>query len=966
MIYKSKLRFGCSGLAVLVALWGLPVAAQNQAVVEDDENTIVVIGTGTNISGVKPVGSEAITLDREDILATGATTAADVVRTLPQVRNLGEYREGGTQASANSQQGNAINLRGLGVGATLTLVDGHRVVATGAAQNFTEANRVPMAALERIEVIADGASAVYGSDAIAGVVNYVLRKDYEGIEATMRVSNQGGGWEWSPGVTAGTSWEAGGLGRGNILVSYEYADRSAYLNGRSPYLRQDLSSFGGVDGRLNGATATAGLAPNITVPIPDNGQNATLPRAGANTYFGLPMGANDGLTAADLRLNDPNLIDSADYTDYAGSMKRHLLVAFLNQELTPGVELFVHGSYLKRDTYSRNFNTLVQNVTLPSVLYDEAGVPTAAPNPYYIAGVPGVAPGDPLNVQYNALKDVGPSNFDVGAETHSVTAGLRAELFAGWRGEIYYSYGRDDACNYCQTDLNVNPTALQYLINTGVINPLSSEPLSQAVISRFTGDNIQRSGNGMDDIVLKFDGPLFELPGGVAKAAFGGERNKTFNYNDNGANRNADNGFIFDTVGNQSRLGRTVWSAFGEVYLPLISEDLGIPLVQDLAVSAAVRHDDYSDVGSTTNPKIGFTWEVVDALSLRGSWGTSFRAPSLPDVNPFAFSAGGGPFPVSNSDPRIANGFLDLWFLPEPVTLANAGIVLGSNADLKPETATTWSLGADLDLGPVRASVTYYKITYEDRIQAPNAVIAAFTDENASSPDYGGYGAFILPINNPATCSNDDLSSADPLVQQYLGRTVLYGGISDFCSLNVLFDQRYTNLSATKQDGLDFSVNYGELWGDVFVTASASANVTLSYLEQIVAGSAFEDRLGYNFTPIKWRARGAVGASWQGLTSNLFLNYNGSYINEMAVNPQGDSIADVKIDPYVTFDLNLSYELNRLPFMAGLTDSTRLSVTVQNLFDKDPPLVITNGSVFNAAYSNPFGRTVSFQLTASF
>lgn len=111
----------------------------------DDDNVIVVTGTGTNISGVAPVGSEAITIGREEIIASGKTTAADVVRTLPQVRNLGDFREGGTQGSANSQQGNAINLHGLGAEATLVLVDGHRVVGTGAASIFTEANQVPLA-----------------------------------------------------------------------------------------------------------------------------------------------------------------------------------------------------------------------------------------------------------------------------------------------------------------------------------------------------------------------------------------------------------------------------------------------------------------------------------------------------------------------------------------------------------------------------------------------------------------------------------------------------------------------------------------------------------------------------------------------------------------------------------------------------------------------------------------------------
>jgi iron complex outermembrane receptor protein len=234
----------------------------------EGDNVIVVTGTGTNISGVAPVGSEAIAIDREQILATGKTTPADVVRTLPQVRNLGDFREGGTQGSANSQQGNAINLRGPGPEATLVLVDGRRVVGTGAAAIFTEANQVPLAALERIEVVADGASAIYGSDAVAGVVNYVLRKDFEGVEASFRMSNSTGGWEYTPGVTAGARWSVGGRD-GNIIASYEYTRRDPYRRGENRWTRQDLRPVGGPDLRINGTTGSAAAPGNIVVSTPD-------------------------------------------------------------------------------------------------------------------------------------------------------------------------------------------------------------------------------------------------------------------------------------------------------------------------------------------------------------------------------------------------------------------------------------------------------------------------------------------------------------------------------------------------------------------------------------------------------------------------------------------------------------------------------------------------------------------------
>jgi iron complex outermembrane receptor protein len=916
-----------------------------------------VVVTGTNISGVKAVGSEAVTLSRESIIATGVSTVADAVRTLPQVRNLGDFREGGTQGSYNSQQGNAINLRGLGPQATLTLVDGHRVVGTGAASNFTEANQVPIAAVARIEVIADGASAIYGSDAVAGVVNFVLRKDFNGVEVSNRVTNQSGGFEISPSVTAGRSWDA--LGGGNILVSYEYTHRDAYSAGKNAFTRRNLSPLGGVDNRLSGTTATPGGPGNIYVQNADGSQNAMLPRAGAYTYYGLPSGDNVGLSPAQLLRNQPNLIDTAFYNDYTGQVNRHQVSLFANQNLGPSLEAFVQGTYSHRRTYSRTPNSLIQNVTLSPFLFNAAGVATTTRNPNYIAGIPGVAAGTPLNVQYSAIKDVGTSNFDNKSKTYSITGGLRAHLPFSWKAEAYYTYGRDEACNYCQTGLNLNPTALQYQINLGTINPLSSNPLTQAQLGTLLGDNVQSSGNGIDDAVLKLDGPLFALPAGTVRAAVGGERNKQYNYNVNGANRTNLNAFQLDTTKERSRLGRTIWSAYGELYVPLIGEDMNVPLVRNLTIDGAVRYDHYSDVGGTTNPKIGGTWFVNSALSFRGSYGKSFRAPSLPDVNLFSYSAVGG-FPSSNRDPRVTNGFLNL--PAAGLTLANAAIVVGSNPDLQPEKATNWSVGGSLKLGGVTADITYYNIRYSGRIQSPNALA---NYQAGTYPNYGGYSAFILPINNPGSCSNADLKTADPVLQSYLSKTILYGTLPNFCAVNVLIDQRNTNLAATKQSGLDATVNYTHAFADLLVNASVAANWTLKASEQVAAGLPFVDRLGFYTTPVEWRGRGSLGALYHGFSTNLFVNYTGSFTNDLAVNQLGVTVAPQRVSAWTTVDLTLGYAAD-LKDMGTPFKGLRMSATLLNLLDRDPPIAITSQGAFNGSYANPYGRTATVQLTATF
>lgn len=913
-----------------------------------------IVVTGTNISGVKPVGSEAVTLSRETIIASGVASVADAVNTLPQVRNLGDFREGGTQGSYNSQQGSAINLRGLGAQATLTLVDGHRVVGTGAASNFTEANQVPIAAVARIEVIADGASAVYGSDAVAGVVNFVLRKDFDGVEASSRVTNQSGGFQIQPSITAGKTWgDAGGLGGGNILVSYEYTHRDPYLRAKNRFLFNDLRPFGGPDNRLNGTTATLAGPANIYVQNANGSQNPVLPRAGFFTYYGLPAGTNVGLTPADLLVNQPNLADNAYYNDYTGRLDRHQVSLFANQELGSSVEVFVQGTYTKRHTLSRSPASTVQNVTLSPVLFDVAGAPTATPNPYYIVGIPGVPTGAPLNVQYSALKDIRSSNFDNRSETYSITGGARIKLPWSWRAEGYYTYGRDKACNYCQSGTNINPNALQYQINIGTINPLSGLALTPAQLGTIIGDNVQRSGNGLDDALLKLDGPLFSLPGGTVRAAVGGERNKQYNFNINGANRSALNAFVLDTTADTSRLSRTVWSAFGELYVPIIGEDMDVPLVRSLTLDAAVRYDNYSDVGSTTNPKIGGTWIVNDILSFRGSWGTSFRAPSLPDVNLFSYSAVGG-FAFTNNDPRIMNG--------AGPGFTNIGVVVGSNPGLQPEKATNWSVGGNLKLGDFNAEATYYNISYTDRIQQPNS-IAAF--QAGGYPNYNGYSQFILPINNPAGCVNTNPATFDPVLRQYLSRTLLYGTLPNPCAVNVLIDGRNANLAATKQDGLDASLSYLHNFDGLTVNASAAVSWTISNDEQVVAGQPFINRLGYYNSPTEWRGRGSLGLLYRGVSANAFVNYVGSYLNDLALGPIGQSLPPQKVDAWTTVDLTIGYAAD-LKDAGTPFKGLRTSVTIQNLFDRDPPIAITSNGAFNGAYSNPFGRTATVQLTMNF
>lgn len=282
-------------------------AEQLQVDQQPDQPAADIVVTGTSIRGISAVGSSTVALSRDQLQTSGRNSPVDVLRELPQVQGLGfdDSPRTAQNGNGNLQRGTTVNLRGLGSNATLLLIDGKRVAPTGNVFSFTEANQLPVSAIERIEVIADGASAIYGSDAVAGVVNYITRKRVEGVELSVRGTASNDYDQWGASVVAGHSFAGA-----NVVVAYDHDERGEMLNGDSPFLRQDLRRFGGPDNRIRTNTATASAPGNIVVPRATT--NPLLPTAGRFDYYGIRPGASGvGLTAADLLLNQPNLDDSA-------------------------------------------------------------------------------------------------------------------------------------------------------------------------------------------------------------------------------------------------------------------------------------------------------------------------------------------------------------------------------------------------------------------------------------------------------------------------------------------------------------------------------------------------------------------------------------------------------------------------------------------------------------------------------
>jgi iron complex outermembrane receptor protein len=952
-----------------------------------DENAsvqeVVVTATGTNIAGIAPVGSESIAITRSQALDTGVTTVDDLISKMPQVSELsspnGALREGGTSGygtpaggGANTVSGTAVNLRGIGAQATLTLVDGHRLAMSGTASTFTDANQIPLAALQTVEIIADGNSAIYGSDAIGGVVNYVTRKDFNGIQVGARSTFVDGYDEYGADIVVGRTWEnLGHLGGGNFILAYDYDYREAMPMTTHPYLENDLTQYGGYDRRILGTdgAVNGGVGPNQTNNEATPGAltsinycsqwvgvlSACNPFGSASyVYFSAPAGAGLGLTGADLSTT-PSLEDVANYTDYLGEMQRHQVTAFYNQDLTPWLSLYAEELFTKRTVITRGSEYSEFNPTItinPGDIYYIA--PPAAPAGYSYGG--------PEYVDYNFYAHGAPNWTTSNPDDMSTTiVGLKAKLWGDWGGDLSFDYGIDHACGICQLNDNIDIGAFQHEVDIGAINPYSSAPLTASQLEAIEGSNIQYSHMIIEDGVLKLNGTLFSLPGGDVKAAFGGEIYYNEEHLQNGANRspgeqgayapvpNGYNIFIWD---NNTSLSRTIASAFGELFIPVIGDANQLPLVKSFAIDAAARFDHYSDVGDTTNPKIAVTWKLTDDFKLRASWGTSFRAPALTDVNPFVFSA------------KVAvPGFVNLSGNPAygPMFGDNVGFVIGSQAGIKPETARNWSTGFDYNpdwFSGFTLSATYYNIDYTNQIASP----AVFPNALLSPAFAAEYAAYIHPIPANPGCTGPSNYNAEQ--QAFANAIGIYGNPTpaQICSMNVWLDGRETNSASTTESGLDMTANYRFRVGEDLINLNATATRVMTEKLEQVAGAPILNVLGTIGYMVPWRGRGDVTWAHGPVVANVYMNYVGSYLN----NTPTPGTPNTNVSAWITFDASLTFNFNKISdsyWAKGL----RTEISAQNLFDRAPPLVLTAGyAAFDAAQANPFGRMVTLQVTKDF
>jgi iron complex outermembrane receptor protein len=863
----------------------LPVAALAQEALAEE-----ITVTGTRVRGTEPVGTAVMVMDRRKMADAGQVSIDRMIKDIPQNFDLGvsENSRNTSGGSGNIVYGNTVNLRGIGPYATLIMIDGHRAINNSRS---LDPSVLPTLGVERVEVIADGSSAIYGSDAIAGVVNLIPRRNLDGVEALVRYGMAGEGdyTEQQVGVAFGRDFE-----RGQFMLAYEHVERENLSGDDRDFFRSDQRGDGGKDYRVTRC-------------------NSGTLRIGSTTYA-IPAAGLTTATAGSLVAGSSNRCDDLVGQDLFPNQEYDSFSSTASYELSDGITLLADGFYSKR-SFDR----------LPAFASATLNVPQT--NAFFVR--PAGFTGTSYQIDYNFMNDL-PRDLNVGfARNWQVSPGVRIDLPRDWQFDGVISYGRNHDSS--DTLLGVNNTALNAALASAdpntAFDPYGPGRTAQSVRNGI-GNQIflAPTKNKFVGYEARVNGSLMELPGGDLGLAAGYERQ----------DQDVELGSARGNPGTPVAwryFDRQIDSAYAELLIPLVGAANARNGIERLDVTAAVRYDDYSDVGDTTNSKFGLSWQLVEGLKLRASYGTSFRAPLITQI-------------YGNSNALFGQSYQN----PAGGAPLVGFALSGPNLNLGPEEAATRSIGADWDVSPaLSVGITMFDIEYDNQVETYLANLSILSRES----EFAGTGIILRGTE-----------AANRVVQLLSeGITLARGSFPGGSASNVtLFvDGRNNNLGKSRTQGIDFQMDYQLETSSLGVFGFNLNSTYLTDYELAISATApLVDKLDLIFNPLKFKARATVNWDYEAWHSMLGVTYVGSYTND-AIAPR-ESVSD-----YTPVDLRVTYlvpESGAAALLGGMT----IGFEARNMFDEDPPYVNLapsgNGSGgYDATASNPIGRVLALTLS---
>lgn len=893
MAHYRTIMARASGMALVAAMLApAPLLAQatDASDLADGKDKEIVI-TGSRVRGAAPVGSSVIALGRAEIESSSAVTVDRMIKELPQNFDLGvsENSRGQSGGSGNIVYGNSVNLRGIGPYATLVLMNGHRVTYNSRS---IDPSVLPSLGVERVEVVADGASAIYGSDAVAGVVNLIPRRTLNGGEVMARagISSDGAFDESTLGFALGKVFS-----RGQVMVAYEHVDRSNLSGDDRSFFTSNQLAQGGPDGR------STRCSPG-TIKI------------GATTYA-IPSGGVTQATATSLVAGTANKCDLQTGQDLMPKQSYDSVNTTASYELTDWLTVSLDAFYSKRNFYRRSAWSSV-SVTVPQT------------NAFFVR--PAGFTGTSYTVDY-MFRELPAADSYGFAESWQVTPAVKIKLPHDFEFEALAGYGKTK--DYSESVYGINTAGLNAALASS--NPATAFDIyglgrtDKSLYATLANQIFLAPTNGkLHTYEARLNGGLFDLPGGSVKLAAGYER-QDFTVNLGSARGGPTTPLTWRTF------SRVVDSVYGELYIPIFGAANAIPGFEKLELNAAVRHDKYSDVGSTTNPKFGINWVPVQGVKLRASYGTSFRAPTIPEI-------------YGNSN----NLFVQNYSNPLGGTITGVALS-GANTNLGPETAKTWSIGADFEpVNRLRLGVTYWDVNYKNQVLANLSNLAIL----GSASLYAGTNILYQG------------TAAGQQVQNYINAgvgvsgTLPAGGAS---AITVFVDGRSQNLGVSLTRGIDFTANYSvDLSSSDTLSFYAGGTYLTTYKVAITPAAPLTNQLNTIFNPLKFKARASLTWDHGPLTVRAMLTHVGGYRNT-AANPNQNVRSFNPVDLSFTWRIGDQNESNF--FAKGLT----VGLEVRNAFNEKPPYVNIapngNGSGgYDATAADPIGRVFAASVRKSF
>jgi iron complex outermembrane recepter protein len=959
-----------------------------------------VVVTGSRIARQDyAANSPIISVGQEAIQNTGQVTVEKSLSQMPQFSgSFGQGNTGSTSTGLNGGQSYA-SLRGLGAKRTLILMDGRRLQPSN-PDGSVDLNTIPEALIENVEVITGGASTAYGSDATAGVVNFRLKRNFEGlvVDSQYGISEKGDGESFKISATLGGAFNEG---RGRAVLSVDYTNRDRALQASRDYyifrtstpglstIPQGTVLFGANLPRLSAVNGIF-VGEYGTPALPGNAAGFYTGQIGFNTDQTIFSTA--GVKVQNFRdpeTNDAYIVNSNasgtsqqvnfgfDGSSLQSDLDRYAVFGKIDYDLTDNVRLFT------QFTFTDYESTGITNPTLASNVY---GLTVPVSNPFIPDDFRTILASRPNpNADftfYKALNILGPRVQKYSYTVYQLTSGLSGSVgFKDWTWDAYASYSKAKFDN--EQWGGASATAVSNLLRSptggteycaGGWNPFGNLTPSGDCITYMSRRTLNQNSLEQRVVEASVQGGAFELPAGEVRFALGADyRANEYTFSPD-AQLNLPGG-VSDVLGysvlRDAAGSVDTYELFGEVLVPIVKD---LPFVQEFNLNLGYRFSDYSSVGAISTYKADFEWQMVDAVRLRGGYNRAIRAPSVGElyapVSTGSVAIGtasptntdGDPCDVRSSFRQGSSGaqvralcltqgvptaIIDSYQLGTAQVFA----LTGGNPDLQEETADTFSIGAVFRspfdhplLSRMSASIDWYSIKVKDAVGSlpiKNAFQFCF-NAGGANPSFDPTNSYCQLISRN-TASGVPLNPVQPLL----------------------------NLGQFETTGIDFQFDWAAELADMGLgdnSGTLALNVALGYLDsfkiQTLPGAETFDYAGTWGTAVETSA-GQAHPEWKSVTTATYtwgpasVGLRWRHISAM------DNSA-VVVTPTSTAHGVKSYDIFDLNARATLPWDSELRFGVNNLFDKAPPQAGNDEGNYDAQNYDVMGRAYYVGLRKRF